>query len=160
MLWRRLFILSGVISPLISSNILGTYQPGEFIFQCPIFLPFNLFPGGAATCIDLGWTTASSSNYVDSCCGLYHISQSCFDSNAYDPKYSSPQMLQKPFSICTMSSQYHHLPIPPLAPSHGFWRSKLQRKKEKYFRKILGKMIGHLISQDLAQMCEGTKHLI
>ena len=36
-----LFILSGVISPLISSSILGTYQPREFIFQCPIFLPFH-----------------------------------------------------------------------------------------------------------------------
>ena len=32
---------SGVISPLFSSSILGTYQPGEFIFQCPIFLPFH-----------------------------------------------------------------------------------------------------------------------
>ena len=39
--WLCLFILSGVISPLISSSILGTYRPGEFIFQCPIFLPFH-----------------------------------------------------------------------------------------------------------------------
>ena len=38
-----LFILSGVISPLISSSTLGTYLPGKFIFQCPIFLPFILF---------------------------------------------------------------------------------------------------------------------
>ena len=37
LLWLHLFILSGVISPLISSSILGTYPPGEFIFQCPIF---------------------------------------------------------------------------------------------------------------------------
>ena len=41
LLWLHLFILSGVTSPLISSSILGTYQPGEFIFQCPIFLPFH-----------------------------------------------------------------------------------------------------------------------
>ena len=27
--------------PLISSSILGTYRPGEFTFQCPIFLPFH-----------------------------------------------------------------------------------------------------------------------
>ena len=40
-----LFILSGVISPLISSSILSTYQPGEFIFQCPIFLPFHTVHG-------------------------------------------------------------------------------------------------------------------
>ena len=28
-------------SPVISSSILGTYQPGEFLFQCPICLPFH-----------------------------------------------------------------------------------------------------------------------
>ena len=39
--WLCLFILSGVIFPLISSSILGTYGPGKFIFQCPIFLPFH-----------------------------------------------------------------------------------------------------------------------
>ena len=36
-----LLILSGVISPVISSSILGTYQPEEFIFQCHTFLPFH-----------------------------------------------------------------------------------------------------------------------
>ena len=45
LLWLRLFILSCIISPLISSSILGIYQPGEFIFQYPIFLPFILFMG-------------------------------------------------------------------------------------------------------------------
>ena len=45
LLWLHLFILSGVISPLISSSILGTYQPGAFIFQCPIFLPFHTVHG-------------------------------------------------------------------------------------------------------------------
>ena len=45
--WLLLFILSGVISPLISSSILGTYQPGEFIFQCPI-----LFWGGSKITAD------------------------------------------------------------------------------------------------------------
>ena len=43
LLWLHPFILSRVISPLISSSILGTYLPGEFIFQCPIFLPFHTF---------------------------------------------------------------------------------------------------------------------
>ena len=43
--WLRLFILSGVISPLISSSILGTYCPGEFIFQCHTFLPFHTVHG-------------------------------------------------------------------------------------------------------------------
>ena len=41
LLWLCPFILSGVISPLISSSILGTYQPRKFIFQCPIFFPFH-----------------------------------------------------------------------------------------------------------------------
>ena len=45
LLWLYLFILSGVISLLISSSILGIYRPGEFIFQCPVFLPFHLFMG-------------------------------------------------------------------------------------------------------------------
>ena len=41
-LWLHPFILSGVMSPLISSSILSTYQPGEFLFQCPIFLLFHI----------------------------------------------------------------------------------------------------------------------
>ena len=43
-------LLSGVISPLISSSILGIYQPGEFIVQCYVFLPFYTFHG----VLDLG----------------------------------------------------------------------------------------------------------
>ena len=49
-----LFILSGVISPLISHSILGTHQPGEFTFQCPIFLPSHTVPGVLKTRI-LKW---------------------------------------------------------------------------------------------------------
>ena len=45
LLWLCPFILSGVISPLISTSILGTYWPREFIFQCPIFLPFHTVHG-------------------------------------------------------------------------------------------------------------------
>ena len=33
------------ISPLISSSILGTYWPGEFLFQYPIILPFHTVHG-------------------------------------------------------------------------------------------------------------------
>ena len=36
---------SGVISPVISSSILGTYQLGEFICPGPIFLPFHTVHG-------------------------------------------------------------------------------------------------------------------
>ena len=45
LLWLHPLILSGVISPLISSSILGTYQLGEFIFQYTIFLPFQTVNG-------------------------------------------------------------------------------------------------------------------
>jgi len=45
LLWLRLFILPGGSSPLISSSILGTYWPGEFIFQYPIILPFHTIHG-------------------------------------------------------------------------------------------------------------------
>ena len=40
-----LFIISGVSSPPISSSTLGTYWPGEFLFQCPIILPFHTIHG-------------------------------------------------------------------------------------------------------------------
>ena len=36
-LWLRIFILSGAISLLFSSSILGNYQSGGFIFQCLFF---------------------------------------------------------------------------------------------------------------------------
>ena len=45
LLWPHPFILSGVISPLISSSILGTCRPGEFLFQYPIILPFYTVHG-------------------------------------------------------------------------------------------------------------------
>ena len=45
LLWLHPFILSGVISPLISCSILGTYRPGEFLFQYPIILPFHTVHG-------------------------------------------------------------------------------------------------------------------
>ena len=45
LLWLWLFILSGAISPLFSSSILGTYWPEEFIFQCHILLPFHIVNG-------------------------------------------------------------------------------------------------------------------
>ena len=44
LVWLHLFIPFGVISPLISSRILGTYWLWEFIFECP-FCFFILFMG-------------------------------------------------------------------------------------------------------------------
>ena len=45
LLWLYPFILFGVISPLISSSILGTYRPGEFLFKYPIIFPFHTVHG-------------------------------------------------------------------------------------------------------------------
>ena len=45
LLWLHPFILSGVISPLISSSILGTFRHGDFLFQYTIFLPFHSVHG-------------------------------------------------------------------------------------------------------------------
>jgi len=45
LLWLHPFILYGVISPLISSSLLGTYWPEEFLFQDPIILPFHTVHG-------------------------------------------------------------------------------------------------------------------
>ena len=45
LLWLSLFIPSGTVSLLFYSSILGTYQPGEFIFQCHISLSFHTVHG-------------------------------------------------------------------------------------------------------------------
>ena len=45
LLWLHPFILSGVISPLISSSMLCTYWPGVFFFQYPIILPVHTVHG-------------------------------------------------------------------------------------------------------------------
>ena len=45
LLWPSLCILSGAISPLFSSSILDTYQPGGLIFCSHTFLPFHTVHG-------------------------------------------------------------------------------------------------------------------
>ena len=45
LLWLHPVILSGVISPLISSSVVGTYRPGEFFLQYPIILPSHTVHG-------------------------------------------------------------------------------------------------------------------
>ena len=46
-LWLCLFIVSGVISPLISSSILGTHWLIFLIFLCPFFLLFSYCSWGS-----------------------------------------------------------------------------------------------------------------
>ena len=45
LLWLHPFILSGVVSPLFPSSILGTYRLGEFLFHYTIILPFDTVHG-------------------------------------------------------------------------------------------------------------------
>ena len=71
LLWLCLFILSGMKSPLISCSILGTYLPGEFIFQCPIFLPFHTVHGVLETRI-LTWFAIPFSSGPHSVRPLHH----------------------------------------------------------------------------------------
>ena len=71
LLWLHPFILSGVISPLISSSILGTYQPGEFLFQYPIILPFHTIHGVLKARI-LKWFAIPFSNGPHSVRPLHH----------------------------------------------------------------------------------------
>ena len=64
-------ILSGVISPLISSSILGTYRPGEFLFQYPIILRSHTVHGVLKASI-LKWFAIPFSSGPHSVRPLHH----------------------------------------------------------------------------------------
>jgi len=93
LLWLHPFILSEVISPVISSSILGTYWPGEFLFQYPISLPFHTVHGVLKARI-LKWFAIPFSSGPHSIRSLHHelpvlgcptgmacLTQSCFKRN-------------------------------------------------------------------------------
>ena len=65
------FILSGVISPLISRSILGIYWPGEFLFQYSIILPFHTVHGVLKARI-LKWFAIPFSSGSHSVRSLHH----------------------------------------------------------------------------------------
>ena len=71
LLWLHPFILSGVISPLISSSILGTYWTWEFLFQYPIILPFLTVHGVLKARI-LNWFAIPFSSGPHSVRSLHH----------------------------------------------------------------------------------------
>ena len=71
LLWLHPLILSEVISALISSSILGTYQPGEFLFQYPIILPFHTVHGVLKARI-LKWFAIPFSSAPHSVRSLHH----------------------------------------------------------------------------------------
>ena len=64
LLFLSLFIPSGPTSLLFSSSILGTYQLGEFIFQCHIFLPFHIVHGILKQACRSGLPLSSSVDHV------------------------------------------------------------------------------------------------
>ena len=72
LLWLHPFILSGVISPPISSSILGTYRPGEFPFQYPFLLPFHTVQGFSR---QEHWRGLPSPSPVDVLSGLSTMSR-------------------------------------------------------------------------------------
>ena len=65
------FILSGVISPLISSSLLGTYQPSEFLFHYSIILHF-LTAHGVLKARILEWFAIPFSSGLHSVRPLHH----------------------------------------------------------------------------------------
>ena len=71
LLWLHPFILSGVLSPLTSSSILGTYWLGDFLFQYPIILPFPTVHGVLKARI-LKWFAIPFSNGPHSVRPLHH----------------------------------------------------------------------------------------
>ena len=73
LLWLHPLILSGVISPLISSSILGTYQPGELLFQYPIILHYHTVHGVLKARI-LKWFAIPFSSRPHSVRPLHHDS--------------------------------------------------------------------------------------
>ena len=71
LLWLHPFILSGVISALISSSILDIYRPGEFLLQYPIILHFHTVHGVLKARI-LKWFAIPFSSGLHSVRPLHH----------------------------------------------------------------------------------------
>ena len=76
LLWLHPFILSGVLSPLISRSISGTYWPGEFPFQYPVVLPFHTVHGVLKARI-LKWFAIPFSSGPHSVRPLHHVHLGC-----------------------------------------------------------------------------------
>ena len=114
LLWLRLFILCGVISPLISSSILGTYQPGDFIFQCPIFLHFHTVHGGSVGhdwATELNWTTVYS---VQSLSRVWLFATPWTEARQASLSITNSQSLLKLMSIALVMPSNHLILCNPL----------------------------------------------
>ena len=112
LLWLHPFILSGVISPLISSSILGTYWPWEFLFQYPIILPSHIVHGVLKARI-LKWFAIPFSSGPHS----VGLSGSCLP-------FLSPAMPLPPHSISTLGKHWTSLCLSNMLTCfllHGFY---------------------------------------
>ena len=112
MLWIPLFILSGVISPLIPCSILGPYQPGEFIFQCPIFLPFHTVHGVLKARI-LRWFAIPFSNGPHFVRTFHHgpcVLGRTLEESTHHLNCSQVCLLQRPFTFWDLPASIPCLP--------------------------------------------------
>ena len=96
LLWLCLFNLSGIISPLFSSSILGRYRPGEFIFQCHIFSPSHTVHGFLKARI-LKWL------------GILSSSGPCFDTvrTLFCPADPNEKVQAQPVPLQCSSTKIH-----------------------------------------------------
>ena len=116
MLWLHPFILSGVISPLISISILGTYRPGEFLFQCPIFLPFHTVHGFLKARI-LKWFSIPFCSGPHSVRPLHHDLSVFSPVQSFSPVTQSCPTLCDPMNRSTPSLPVHHQ-LPEFTQTH------------------------------------------
>ena len=114
-LWLHLFIVSGAISPLFSRSILGTYQPGEFIFHCHTTCLFILFMGFSRQEYWSGLPFPSPMDHVlselstmtcPSCVALHNMAHSFFELDKTDPFDQLVNFLWLWFSLCLPSDEY------------------------------------------------------
>ena len=95
--------------PPISSSILSTYQPGEFILQCPICLPFHTVYGVLKARM-LKWLSL-----------IMHVQFSCFKQNTHTHTTQSDRLFKYPnYFLCTVIICLHlSLPFPVIILVEG-----------------------------------------
>ena len=110
------------ISPLISSSILGTYWPGEFLFQYPIILPFPTVHGVVKARI-LEWLAIPFSSGPHSVKVLHSICQQVWKTQQWPQTWKRSLFIA--FSMIQwMLAIWSLVPLPFLKPA---WTSRSSR---------------------------------
>ena len=120
LLWLQPFILSGVISPLISSSILGTYQPGKFIFMT-VFITFRTVHGVLKARM-LTWFAIPF--FSEPCIPLYICMTSFFIHSFVDGLLACFQVLAQPANISVFVG--HTVALTSLQLCHGSTKAARQ----------------------------------